>query len=222
MGATMQGPGGDDELAAGGASVCRGDGDFAAELIGLVCLALGNALDLWRMPRIELPAPIPTLLPSDLVGAGERRREGLFQPVIVLDAAADIAANPAQTVAQESQLLFLTLKLTGMRIAPRHNHRTLADPQIALAQDNPLLAGERIELFQGAHHQFGIGRMGDVFRHDRGIHGDAGQLLRLQGTSIQGHAQAFFEQAFQAISASIPAQSIRLARLTNSWRILMI
>ncbi len=49
------------ELAAGWAGVGRGDRDFAAELIRLVSLAFGDALDLRGMQAVELPAA-----PADL------------------------------------------------------------------------------------------------------------------------------------------------------------
>ncbi len=57
-----------DDLAALRAFVGRGDRDLDAELVRSVCLALADALDLGRVPGIELPDALPLLLGAELMG----------------------------------------------------------------------------------------------------------------------------------------------------------
>ena len=68
IGVAGQRRGVEHELAARGASVCGGDRDFDAELVGRAGLALADALDLRSVEGIELPAALTLALRADLGG----------------------------------------------------------------------------------------------------------------------------------------------------------
>src|SRR5665811_1235753 len=82
------------ELAARGAGVGGDDGDLDAELVGRAGLALANALGLWGMEGIELPATLPLLLRADLGSA--HQREGKYH--LEVRTAGDLAADVTDPV----------------------------------------------------------------------------------------------------------------------------
>ncbi len=88
------------ELAAGRADVAGGDRDFAVELIRLVGLAFGDALDLRGMQAAELPAALALPLGAQLRGPGQRLGKGGRELRITLGLAPDIADRPAQAGAR--------------------------------------------------------------------------------------------------------------------------
>ncbi len=122
-----------DELTALAAFVGGGERDLEAELIGLVRLALANALGLGRVPGIKLPAALALLLAADLRGPAQGNGEGFLQVLVAVGLAPDIANDPAQAGAQELDLPVHALELLGMGVAPGHHRRSLGDAPVGLA-----------------------------------------------------------------------------------------
>ena len=114
IGSSVEGLGVQHELAAGRPGICRGDRDLAAELVGLVCLALGDALDLRGVQAVELPALLALLLGADLRSPGQGDGKDLPQSRDVGDLAPDVALQPAETRAQELELPALAFPLFGV------------------------------------------------------------------------------------------------------------
>ncbi len=92
----MESLGVEHELAAGRDGVGRGDRDLAAKLIRLVGLALGDALDLGRVQRIELPAALALLLGAHLGGPAQGLGKDSREVRITLGLAPDVTDQPAQ------------------------------------------------------------------------------------------------------------------------------
>ena len=105
----LEGLGVEYELTAGGSGVGGGDRDLAAELVGLVCLAFGDALDLRGVQAVELPATLALLLGADLGGPAQGEGKDLPRGVGAGDLAPDVALQPAQAGAQELELPALAL-----------------------------------------------------------------------------------------------------------------
>ncbi len=101
VGIAGQGLGVEDELTALGSFVGRRKRDLDAELVRRSCLALADALDLWRMPGIEFPAPLALLLAADLAGPEEGNGEDLVEVFVVANSAPEIANEPAEPGPQE-------------------------------------------------------------------------------------------------------------------------
>lgn len=103
-----------DELAAVAALERRGNRDLDAELIGLVGLALADALHLRSVQGVDLPAPL-ALVP-DAAGKRQRQAEDLHQARLPGDLAGDVADHRAQHGAQPLELPVGALEsaLTGV------------------------------------------------------------------------------------------------------------
>jgi hypothetical protein len=67
---------------------------------------------------IQLAAALALLLRADLGGPAQRECERLFGRILAFDLAADIADDPAEPAAQDTQLPLMPLELLGMGIAP--------------------------------------------------------------------------------------------------------
>src|SRR3984893_7708268 len=72
-----------DELAAGGVLHRGGDAHLDAELVGPVCLALADALDLWRVQGIDLATALAALLFQHAPGQEQRPYERFPQNLIL-------------------------------------------------------------------------------------------------------------------------------------------
>src|SRR5206468_11170911 len=136
--------------------------------------ALADALDLRSMEGIQLPAALALLLRADLRGPAERQGEGVLEPGLTFDLAADIADDPAQPAAQDAQLPLMPFELLGMGVAPRHHGRGLGNAKIGLPQPDPVLPRQTVEPLDRRVQQLGIGREGDGLRLYGGI--DRGPL----------------------------------------------
>lgn len=202
-GIAVQRLGVEHEAPARRAGVGRRDRDLAAKLVGLVGLALADALDLGGVQGIELPAPLLLALMAHLVGAGERNGEDLLQVGIVGGLAADVAAQPAEAGSQELQLPIGPFELLGVGIAPGHDLRALTDPDVGLAQLDAVLAGQPPEHDDGPIHQLGVGGVGDVLGLHRGVDADALQVTGLHGAGVVGDAQALGEQQLQLVAEAL-------------------
>lgn len=78
----------------------RGDGDFHAELIGLVRFTLGHAFDLQRVQGIDFLAARPLLLMTHRVGQRQHLRKSRLPVRIAGDLAPDVAHHAAEIGAQ--------------------------------------------------------------------------------------------------------------------------
>ena len=84
-----------DIAAFDGTGVGGDDGDLDAELLGRAGFAFGDALSLWGVEGIELPATLAVLLGADLEGARQREGKRRLDPLVASDLAADVADQPA-------------------------------------------------------------------------------------------------------------------------------
>ena len=89
-----------DELAAFGVVERRGDGDLDTELVGSVRFPLADALDLGRMQRIDLLAPLVLALVAHREGQRQRPSEDVFQTRAAFGLAHQVAGHPAEIDAQ--------------------------------------------------------------------------------------------------------------------------
>jgi hypothetical protein len=114
-----QRPGVQHEQATGSATVVGDDGGLYAELVRRGGLAFADALHLWSVERIKLPGAPALLLRADLRGPAKREGECLFQCWLALDLAANVADDPAQAAAKDTQLPLMPPELFGMGVAAR-------------------------------------------------------------------------------------------------------
>lgn len=116
-----------NELAALAAVQRGGDADLAAELIGLVGLALTDAFGFRSVQGIDLPAALASILGVDLAGERERQSEGGFQLRLAPDAPTDVPDDPAQHRADRSERPVGPVELLGVGIALMGDQGMLAD-----------------------------------------------------------------------------------------------
>ena len=195
-----QGFGVEHEPAALCPPVGGGDRHLHAELVGLVGLALADALGLRGVPGVELAAAPVLALVADPHGLAEGNGEGLLKPIVAVDLAVDVANEAAQARAQELELAVGALELLGVRVAPRHQRRPLGDPDVGLPQRH--LVGSRLpaQLLDRLQHQLGVGGVRDVLRLHRGVHGDALEIVRLQRAELMRHSQALSQQRIELVA----------------------
>ena len=115
-------------------AVVGDDGGLHAELVRRGGLAFADALHLRGMEGIKLPAALALLLRADLRGPAKREGERLLQCWLSLDLAADVADDPAQPAAQDTQLPLMPPELFGMGVAARHHRGGLGHARIGLPQ----------------------------------------------------------------------------------------
>src|SRR4051812_50117951 len=84
------------------------------------------------MKGIELPAALALLLGADLAGSAKRKGECLLEGWLALDLATDVADDPAQPAAQDTQLPLMPPELFGMGVAARHHRSGLGHARIGL------------------------------------------------------------------------------------------
>src|SRR5205823_14038618 len=99
------------------------DGGLHSELVRRGGLSFADALHLRGMERIKLPAALALLLRADLRGPAKREGERLLQCWLAFDLAADVADDPAEPAAQDTQLPLMPPELLGMGVAARHHRR---------------------------------------------------------------------------------------------------
>jgi hypothetical protein len=145
------------EQATGSPAVVGDDGGLHSELVRRGGLAFANALHLWGMEGIKLPAAL-TLLRADLRGPPKRESKRLLQCWLAFDLAEDIADDPAQPTAQDAQLPPTPPELFGMSVAARHHRGGLGYARMGLPQSDAVPGRQAIEPLDGRMQQFGIGR----------------------------------------------------------------
>lgn len=92
-----------DELATLRAAYRSGNGDFDAELVRPVRLALADALDLRRVQGIDLRPALTLLLLVDAPRQRQQLCERCFEPAVTVDLAADVTDHAAEIGAQLPQ-----------------------------------------------------------------------------------------------------------------------
>ena len=100
---------------------------------------------------------------------GVKRQSKGRKATLTLDLAADIADDPAQPAAQETQLPLMPLELFGVGVAAGHHRRGSGDPAIGLPQPDPVPGRQAIEPFDGRMQELGVGRKGDGLRLHGGM-----------------------------------------------------
>src|SRR3954462_10281428 len=97
------------------------------------------------MKGIELPAALALLLGADLAGSAKRKGECLLEGWLALDLATDVADDPAQPVANDTQRPLELAKLFGLGLAPRHHRSGLGHARIGLPQPDGVPSRQAIE-----------------------------------------------------------------------------
>jgi hypothetical protein len=100
---------------------------------------------------------------------------------------------------QELEHLAGTLELMGMGVTLDHDGGPLGDPQIALAQLDPMALGELDQLLQRPVHEPCIGRVGDRLGLHGGVHRHPLQVLGLQRAGLVADRQALLDQGRELI-----------------------
>ncbi len=200
------------ELAAGSAGVGGDDRDLDAELVGRAGLALADALGLWGMEGIQLPATLALLLGPDLGGARQRQGKCRLDVVMAGDLAADVTDQPSKPAAQDAQLPAVAIELLGVGIAPCHHRRTFGDADIGLPQPDPVLAGQAVEPPDGRMQQLGVGREADVLGLHCGV-----DRYPLKVLAPQCPALVRYPQALRSSSSSLsPSRFLQWLRSERS------
>ena len=123
-----------DELAALAALEGGGDADLDAELVGLVRLALADALDLGRVQAVDLGAALAAFLIAHPPRQAQQPGERGLERGIAVDLAGNVADDAAEIGLELAQGLFGAVELAGMGVALVLDEGELADPRIGLAQ----------------------------------------------------------------------------------------
>src|SRR5450631_3832779 len=118
---------------------------FDAGLIGLVGLALVDALHLWRVLAVDLPAAPLLVLLAHPFGQPQRAAEDIAQRLTVADLAGDVAFDAAKRSSDLARRLVGALELLGVGVALIGDPRIFADPLIGLAQRHAVPFGEAHE-----------------------------------------------------------------------------
>src|SRR5918993_5243671 len=127
----------DDEAFAVG----RRDRDFYAELVALVRLALGEALDLGRMQRVELGA-IGLLLCEKPLDQCQRALETRREVRALRELARNVARDAAEEDLEALDLAPGATHLPRVRVAARQAQRPLRQPLITLPKREPVPGGK--------------------------------------------------------------------------------
>jgi hypothetical protein len=133
-------------------------------------VALADALGLWGMEAIQLPAALAPLLGPDLGGARQRQRKRRLDVLMAFDLAADVTDQPAQRKMRSSRRV--AVELPGMGVASRDHRRPLGDAKVGLSQPDPVLVGQAVEPPDGGMQQLGVSREADVLGLHRGVYCD--------------------------------------------------
>ena len=157
------------------------DAHLDAELVGLMGLALADALDLGRRQGIDLAAPLTLALVLDAPGQRQRPGEGLGEVGAQGDLAGNVPDHPPEPRAQAPERLVGPLEGLGGGLARGRDQQALADPGIGRAQANAVRLGEPDQTFSRPVHQLGVGRDGDGLLLDRGVDDHLPNVGRLGG-----------------------------------------
>src|ERR1035438_10080398 len=106
----------DDELAALAVLEGGGNADLDAELVGLVGLALADALHLRRMQAVDLGPALSALLGAYAPRQAQQASERRLKPGIAVDLAGNVADHTAKIGFERAQSLVGALELLGMGV----------------------------------------------------------------------------------------------------------
>src|SRR5215207_3062727 len=90
------------ELATRSSGIGGDNGSFHTELVRRASLVPADALHLWGVEGIQLPATLTLLLRADLVGARQRPGKCRLERRVACDPAPDVADDPAEPDAQNA------------------------------------------------------------------------------------------------------------------------
>ena len=165
-----------------------GDTDLAAELVRCAGFPLADALDLWRMCRIDLGAALMLILGAHPLRQIKQRAEASFQRRIAINLAADVADDPPKPRPQELELAPGAFELVGVGIAADHDGGALRQAQIALAQRHMIAPGEPDELGERLQH---LALFGHVYAFERV------EIGRVHGKKTDELLHAFVHRAVE-------------------------
>ena len=124
----------DDELAALAVLEGGGDTDLDAELVGLVRLALADALHLGRMQAVDLGPALSALLGAYAPRQAQQMSECCLKPGIAIDLAGNVADHSAEIGLERAQSPLGALELLRMGVTLMLDQGELADPRVGLTE----------------------------------------------------------------------------------------
>jgi hypothetical protein len=188
-----------DELAAGGMPHGGGDAHLDAELVGPVCLALADALDLWRVQGIDLATALAALLFKHAPGEIQRPHERFPQNLNPGNVPLDVANDPAEIGLELAQAPVGAFELMGMGVTLVRDQCQLADPSIGLAQAHAELLSQAHQPLARPVQQLGVGREHHRLRLHRGVDHNTGEVGRLHCFRPGRHRQALLQQRLKLL-----------------------
>ena len=188
-----------DELAAGGMPHGGGDAHLDAELVGPVCLALADALDLGRVQGIDLATALAALLFQHAPGEIQRSHERLLQTFVPDDVPLDVADDAAKIDLELAQAPVGAFELMGMGVTLVRDQCQLADPSIGLAQAHAELLSQAHQPLARPVQQLGVGREHHRLRLHRGVDHNTGEVGRLHCFRPGRHCQALLQQRLKLL-----------------------
>src|SRR3954469_2318651 len=190
-GVARQGAGAEDELPAGRHGVAGGDRDLHTELVAGLGLALADAFHLGRVQRVELvAAAVLAPLPEQPRDAPERAGKDGLGGGVVSDLAADVAEQPPEPGAQLPDLPLRPTPAAGADEPGSCAPSPSGHSQVGLAQPDAVPAGQPRQDLDAAVEQLAVGGGGHRFGLDRGVDGDAAEVLLLHRAAPPCRVQA--------------------------------
>lgn len=159
----------DDPAIPGGAD----QGNLATELVLLVGLSLGNALDFGCLHAVELVAVV-AFLAEDLLCPLQHNGQKTFR---LRAFALDVTDYPAKVETKLLLLPFGPLRLPGVTVTPLHDEGPLAQPLVGLTKIDARSLCQPYQDAAGLVIKPGIGRKGNSLFLNRGIDVDPLQVL---------------------------------------------
>ncbi len=190
-----------DELPAFRAIERGGDGDFHAELVWTMRLALADAFDLGRVQGIDFSASLVLALVAHPFGQPQGLDEYVAQGRLAPDLAGDVAHDAAQHRAEPAQLSSRALELLRVGIALIGDQGVFADPLIGLAQTTPCFLASATSFSRARCISFGVGGMGDGLWLHGGVDDHLGEVRRLRRPGFRRNRQAFLDQGHEPFLA---------------------
>ncbi len=183
------------------------DGHLDAKLVGRAGLALGDALGLRGMQRVQL-ALVTSLLRVQPSGDVQL---GLKFGVDLSGLALHVSDDPAQPGPQLPDLALHAPVLLGVRVTARLVLGRIAYTRVALAQFDPSFLCRVHELLAGAVEQPAVGGVGDGLGLHGGVQHDLIQASALDDAALARGLDAVRQQPFAAslADALTPAHQAR-------------
>src|SRR5260370_15912184 len=204
-----------DELVAGGMLHWRRDAHLHAELVGLMRLALADALDLRRMQRIDLASALMAILGQHAARQAQLESKNLFQSVVTRDPPPDIADHPTKVGLELAQAPVGALKLVRMGVALMLDQRQLANAPIGLTQLHAEFVGQSHQPLARPVEKLRVGREHYRLRLHRRVDHDASEVGRLHRRGSGRHRQALLQKRLQLLLSHPLAPARQRRAVTN-------